>query len=132
MTNQMETMSTGELVHRLSEDVSRLVRDELRLARLEMTEKGKRAGFGAGLLGGAGVLALFGGGALVATVILLLAIVLPAWLSALVVGVALMLIAGVLGLVGKQQVSQATPPTPGETMRSIRADIDAMKGSAHR
>ncbi|GAA0369064.1 phage holin family protein [Microbispora corallina] len=132
MTNQMETLSTGELVRRLSEDVSRLVRDELRLARLEMTEKGKRAGVGAGLLGGAGVLALFGGGALVAAVIMALARVLPGWASAAIVGGALLVLAGVVGLVGKQQVTQATPPMPDEAMRSIRADIDAVKGSAHR
>ncbi|ETK32655.1 membrane protein [Microbispora sp. ATCC PTA-5024] len=128
----METLSTGELVRRLSEDVSRLVRDELRLARLEMTEKGKRAGVGAGLLGGAGVLALFGGGALVAAVIMALARVLPGWASAAIVGGALLVLAGVVGLVGKQQVTQATPPMPDEAMRSIRADIDAVKGSAHR
>ncbi|MEW9529757.1 phage holin family protein [Microbispora sp. NPDC049125] len=132
MTNQMESLSTGELVRRLSEDVSRLIRDELRLARLEMARKGRRAGLGAGLLGGAGVVALFGGGALVAAVIMLLAMVLPAWASAAIVGAVLLVAAGVLGLVGKRQVSQAGPPTPHEAMRSLKADIDVMKESARR
>ncbi|MEU6430945.1 phage holin family protein [Microbispora sp. NPDC046973] len=132
MTIQKESPSTGELVRRLSEDVSRLIRDELRLARLEMTRKGKRAGMGAGLLGAAGVIAFYGGGALVATAILALALVLPAWASALIIGVALLALAGLLALVGKEQVSRAAPPTPDEAMRSLKADIDVMKESARR
>ncbi|WP_169950175.1 phage holin family protein [Microbispora sp. H11081] len=132
MTIQKESPSTGELVRRLSEDVSRLIRDELRLARLEMTRKGRRAGMGAGLLGAAGVVAFFGAGALVATAILALALVLPAWASALIIGVALLALAGLLALVGKEQVSRATPPTPDEAMRSLKADIDVMKESARR
>ncbi|GGO19354.1 membrane protein [Microbispora rosea subsp. aerata] len=132
MTIQKESLSTGELVRRLSEDVSRLIRDELRLARLEMTRKGKRAGMGAGLLGAAGVVAFYGGAALVAAAIMALAIVLPAWAGALLVGVVLLAFAGLLALVGKEQVSRAAPPTPGEAMRSLKADIDVMKESAHR
>ncbi|MEU6411329.1 phage holin family protein [Microbispora sp. NPDC046933] len=132
MTIQKESLSTGELVRRLSEDVSRLIRDELRLARLEMTRKGKRAGMGAGLLGAAGLIAFYGGGALVATAILALALVLPAWASALIIGAALLALAGLIALVGKEQVSRATPPTPDEAMRSLKADIDVMKESARR
>ncbi len=132
MTIQKESPSTGELVRRLSEDVSRLIRDELRLARLEMTRKGKRAGMGAGLLGAAGLIAFYGGGALVATAILALALVLPAWASALIIGVALLALAGLVALVGKEQVSRAAPPTPDEAMRSLKADIDVMKESARR
>ncbi|GAB3139979.1 phage holin family protein [Microbispora hainanensis] len=132
MTIQKESLSTGELVRRLSEDVSRLIRDELRLARLEMTRKGKRAGMGAGLLGAAGLIAFYGGGALVATAILALALVLPAWASALIIGAALLALAGLLALVGKEQVSRATPPTPEEAMRSLKVDIDVMKGSVRR
>ncbi|MBE3009701.1 phage holin family protein [Microbispora sp. NEAU-D428] len=132
MTIQKESLSTGELVRRLSEDVSRLIRDELRLARLEMTRKGKRAGMGAGLLGAAGLIAFYGGGALVATAILALALVLPAWASALIIGAALLALAGLIALVGKEQVSRAAPPTPDEAMRSLKADIDVMKESARR
>ncbi|HUR06628.1 MAG TPA: phage holin family protein [Nonomuraea sp.] len=123
---------THKLVNDLSEQVSRLVRDELRLARLELTRKGKRAGFGAGLFGAAGMAAFFGGAALVATVILLLALVLPAWAAAALVAGALFVVAAVLGLIGKNQVKQATPPVPEEAIASVKADIDMVKERARR
>ncbi|MFF0308560.1 phage holin family protein [Streptosporangium sp. NPDC004379] len=129
---QRETLSTAELVRQLSQDVSRLVRDELRLAKLELAEKGKHAGLGAGLFGGAGAMALYGGGALVAAAILALALVLPGWLSALIVGVVLLAVAGILGLLGKQQVSEAGPPAPRHTIESVKHDIDTVKERAHR
>ncbi|MFC4533410.1 phage holin family protein [Sphaerisporangium dianthi] len=131
-TKPYATLSTADLVKNLSEDVSRLVRDEIRLATIELTRKGRRAGLGAGLFGGAGVVALYGGGALVAALILLLAQVLAPWIAALIVGVALLIAAAVLGLVGKRQVAGATPPLPEEAIRSIKADVDAVKESAHR
>ncbi|WP_433392605.1 phage holin family protein [Micromonospora sp. KLBMP9576] len=118
--------STAELVQRATEQVSRLVRDELALARAELTEKGKHAGIGIGLFGGGGALALFGLGALVATAILLLDLVLPAWAAALIVAVVLFALAGVLALVGKKQVSQAVPPVPEAAVRSVRADVDTV------
>ncbi|MEU1602752.1 phage holin family protein [Micromonospora matsumotoense] len=118
--------STAELVQRATEQVSRLVRDELALARAELTQKGRHAGIGIGLFGGGGALALYGLGALVAAAILLLALVLPAWAAALIVAVVLFLIAGVLALVGKKQVSQAVPPMPEATVRSVRADVDTV------
>ncbi|MEU6726171.1 phage holin family protein [Nonomuraea wenchangensis] len=123
---------TQKLVSDLSEQVSRLVKDELRLARMELTAKGKRAGFGAGLFGAAGTAAFYGGAALVAAVILLLALVMPAWVAAAVVGVVLLVVAAVLGLVGKNQVQRATPPVPEETIASVKADIDMVKERAHR
>src|SRR3712207_4660756 len=104
--------STSELVQRASEQISRLVRDELTLAKAELTEKGKHAGIGVGLFGGGGVLALYGLGVLIATAILALDIVMPAWLAALIVGVVLFAAAGILALVGKKQVKQAVPPMP--------------------
>ncbi|SBT39619.1 phage holin family protein [Micromonospora narathiwatensis] len=118
--------STGELVQRAAEQVTRLVRDELALARAELTRKSKHAGIGIGLFGGGGVMALFGAGAGVATVILALALVLPAWAAALIVSVALFLLAGLLALIGKQQVSRAVPPVPEATVRSVRADVDTV------
>ncbi|RCG26231.1 phage holin family protein [Sphaerisporangium album] len=132
VTNPYTTLSTAELIKHLSEDVSRLVRDEIRLASLELGRKGKRAGLGAGLFGGAGVMALYGGGALVATAILALALVLPGWLAALIVGVALLIVAAMMALIGKQQMSRATPPLPEEAIRSLKADVDVLKESAHR
>ncbi|MFC8845450.1 MULTISPECIES: phage holin family protein [unclassified Micromonospora] len=118
--------STAELVQRATEQVSRLVRDELALARAELTQKGKHAGIGIGLFGGGGALALYGLGALIAAGILLLALVVPAWLAALIVAVALFLMAGILALVGKRQVGQAVPPVPAATVRSVRADVDTV------
>ncbi|RKN39389.1 phage holin family protein [Micromonospora endolithica] len=118
--------STAELVQRATEQVSRLVRDELALARAELTQKGKHAGIGIGLFGGGGALALYGLGALVATAILLLDLVLPAWAAALIVAVVLFAVAGVLALVGKKQVSQAVPPMPEAAVRSVRADVDTV------
>jgi uncharacterized membrane protein YqjE len=118
--------STAELVQRATEQVSRLVRDELALARAELTQKGKHAGIGIGLFGGGGALALYGLGALVATAILLLDLVLPAWAAALIVAVVLFAMAGILALVGKKQVSQAVPPVPAAAVRSVRADVDTV------
>jgi hypothetical protein len=123
---------TQKLVSDLSEQVSRLVRDELRLAKLELTRKGKRAGLGAGIVGAAGIVGLFGGAVLVAAVVMLLALVMPAWLAAAIVAVVLLATAAVLGLAGKKQVQQATPPVPRETIASVKADIGAVREGAHR
>ncbi|WP_067185392.1 phage holin family protein [Microtetraspora niveoalba] len=132
MVHTKEAQSTGELVRQMSEQMSRLVRDELRLARMELMEKGRHAGFGAGLVGAAGVTALLGGGALVAAAILALAIVLPGWASALIIGGGLVFLAMLVGVVGKQRVASATPPTPHRTMHSIRTDIDVVREGVRR
>lgn len=124
--------STGELVKLLSEQVSTLVRDELKLAQLEMTRKGKQAGIGAGMLGGGGVIALYGIGCLIACAIIGISRVLAPWLSALVVGVALLAVAGIAALAGKSRLQQATPPVPREAVQSVKADIDEIKERAHR
>ena len=93
--------STGELVKQMSEQVSTLVRDELKLAQLEMTRKGKQAGIGVGMFGGSGVIALYGVGCLIACAILGISLVLAPWLSALIVGVALLAVAGIAALAGR-------------------------------
>ncbi|NRQ39270.1 phage holin family protein [Nonomuraea sp. NN258] len=123
---------THKLVNDLSDQVSRLVKDELRLAKLELTEKGKHAGFGAGLFGAAGLIAFFGGAVLVTAVVLLLALVMPGWAAAAIVAVVLLIAAALLGLVGKKKVKQATPPVPEETIASVKADIDMVKERARR
>jgi uncharacterized membrane protein YqjE len=122
--------STSELVQRASEQISRLVKDELALAKAELTEKGKHAGVGVGLFGGGGVLALYGVGVLIITFVLLLDLVLPAWAAALIVAVVLFAVAGVLALLGKKQVKQAVPPTPEAATESVKADVDAVKHAA--
>ncbi|TFV89465.1 phage holin family protein [Blastococcus sp. CT_GayMR16] len=124
--------STGELVGQLSEQVSRLVRDEVRLAQAEVTQKARRLGIGLGFFGGAGVVALLGVGALVTAAILGLANVLPGWLAAVLVAVVLFAVAGVLALIGKKDVDKAKPPLPTETIASVQADIDTVKQAVSR
>ncbi len=121
----------GTLVSQMSEQVSTLVRDELALARAEMVEKGKKAGTGAGLLGGATVLALYGVSALLLTIGAALALVWPVWLAALTVTVLVLIGAGIAALLGKKQVEQATPPAPTEAVDSTKRDIDTLKRAAH-
>jgi uncharacterized membrane protein YqjE len=123
----VQNESTGDLVSRMAEQVSTLVRDELALAREEMVQKGKRAGVGAGLLGSAGVLALYGVGVLFVAAVLLLDLLWPTWVAALVVTVVTFVIAAVFALIGKSQVAQAVPPTPSGAVRSATADVDAVK-----
>jgi uncharacterized membrane protein YqjE len=120
-------LSIGELVSQVSEQTSRLIRDELKLAQLEMTEKGKRAGIGAGLFGGAGLFAVYGLGALVAAAILALAGPLSPWLAAIIVAVALFAVAGIAALVGKREVAQATPPVPTEAVSGVKQDVGILK-----
>src|SRR5262245_43774214 len=121
--------STADLVKLAAEQVSRLVRDELRLAQTELAEKGKRAGIGVGMFGAAGVVSLYGVGALIAAAILGLATVLPGWLSAILIGAALLLVAGLIALVGRGQVKKAVPPAPTEAVRNVKADIDTISGA---
>jgi uncharacterized membrane protein YqjE len=122
----------GELARQLPEQISRLVREELRLAQLEMTQKGKRAGIGAGMLGGGGVIALYGVAALLAAAILALALVLPAWASALIVGGALLLVSAALAGLGRKRVKQAMPPVPQQTQASVGADVEEIKERVQR
>ncbi|MEV4706275.1 phage holin family protein [Actinoplanes sp. NPDC049316] len=121
--------SAGALVSQMSEQVTTLVRQELDLARTEMVEKGKRAGTGAGLLGGAGVLALYGVSTLLLTIGALLALALPAWLAALIVTALVLAGAGVAALLGRKQVQQATPPVPAEAVQSTKRDVDTVKAA---
>ncbi|MDT4993242.1 MAG: hypothetical protein QOH97_3134 [Actinoplanes sp.] len=111
----------------MSEQVTTLVRDELALAKVEMIQKGRRAGLGAGLFGTAGVLALYGVGALLVTVGAVLARWVPAWLAALIVTVVVVAGAGVMALIGKKQVQQAVPPKPVEAVESSKRDMNAVK-----
>ena len=124
--------TTAELIRQVTEQMSRLVRDELALFRVEMTEKSKKAGIGAGLFGGGGLVALYGVAALLAAIILALAEGMPGWLAALIVAVVLFAAAAVMAVLGRKQVRQATPATPEETVCSVKADIDEVKESAHR
>jgi uncharacterized membrane protein YqjE len=123
---------TGELVKQLSEQFSLLVREELKLAQLEMTRKGKQAGVGAGMLGGSTVIALYGLGCLVACVILALSGAVAAWLAALIVGAVLLVAAGAAALLGKSRLQKATPPVPTETVGSVKTGVEVIKERAQR
>jgi uncharacterized membrane protein YqjE len=124
--------SIAELIQKATQQTQTLVRDEIRLAQLELQEKGKRAGIGAGMFGGAGGLALYGAGALVAGLILLLATAVDGWIAALIVAAVLFAGAGVLALTGKKQIDQATPPQPEEAKASVQRDVDEVKARASK
>lgn len=136
MANNIDSAATsqsaGELASRISEQVSRLVRDELRLAQAELTEKGKRAGIGAGLFGGAGLVALYGLAAFVTAAVLGLAGPLPDWAAALIVGAALLVVAGVAAICGRREVSRAIPPVPQDAVAGLREDIQTVKDGVRR
>jgi Flp pilus assembly protein TadB len=131
MTDSSSEASTAELISRLSEQSTRLIRDEMALAQAELTQKLKRVGIGSGMFGAAGLTASFGLATLVTTAILALALVLDAWLAALIVTVVLFAVAGVLALVGKKQVAQGVPPAPERTIASVKQDVQTLKESAH-
>jgi uncharacterized membrane protein YqjE len=123
--------SAAELLKQVSEQTQRLVRQELALARLEITDKARHAGLGAGMLAGAGLVVFFAAGTLVAMLVLVLATALDAWLAALVVAVALLALAGLLGALGKGQLERATPPAPEQAIESVKADVEEVRSHAH-
>ncbi|KAA9149064.1 phage holin family protein [Amycolatopsis acidicola] len=128
----VEDRSIAQLVQDMSEQTRRLVRDEVQLAAAELKDKGKNAGVGAGLAGAAGVVALFGALAFVAAAILALALVVPGWAAALIVGGALMLVAGTAALIGRNKIRRAVPPVPEEAAAGVAEDVRAVReGSRH-
>jgi uncharacterized membrane protein YqjE len=120
----------GAVVHRLTEQIPELVRSEIRLAQAELTEKGKKAGVGVGLFSAAGLFSLYGLAALLTTTVVLLDLALPLWASALIVTLVLFAIAGVAALVGKKQVSQATPAAPEKAIAGAKQDVATIKGGS--
>ena len=120
----------GELVQDLSRQTSTLIRQEMRLAQAELTEQGRHAGKGAGMFGGAGLMALYGVGALIAAAILGLATVLEPWIAAAVIGAGLLLVAGILALTGKKELEEAGPPKPEQAIDSVQLDIETVKARA--
>jgi uncharacterized membrane protein YqjE len=120
----------GEIASELTRDLSLLVRQELELAKVEMTEKGKTAVPGLEMLGAAGAAGLMAAGALTACAVLVLAIFLPSWLAALVVGVVLAGVAYVLVVRGKEQVGKADAPIPEQTIETVKEDVEWAKTRA--
>lgn len=122
----------GDLVQRASQQLSQLVRDEMRLAQAEMTEKGKRFGKGGGLFGGAGLMGVLTLQALVATAIAALSLAVDVWVAALIVTGVLAVVTAVMAALGKQQVSKASPPAPERAVDSVKADVAEIKERAQR
>jgi uncharacterized membrane protein YqjE len=120
----------AELFRELSEQTTSLVHQELELAKLEMAEKGKRAGLGIGMFGGAGVVGLYALGALTAAIVLVLATAMAGWLAALIVAVAYAAVAGGLALLGRSEARRATPPVPQQASESVKEDVRWAKTKA--
>ena len=129
-SNSKRDESTAELVKDLSREISQLVHQEIALAKAEMTEKGKKAGLGAGMLSGAAVLGFATVGGSMAFFILLLDIWMPAWLAALIVTVVYAAVAGILALRGKERITEAAPPAPERTIESVKEDMQWAKTRA--
>lgn len=130
MSTTMDDRPLAELLRDLSEQTTTLVRKEIELAKVELTSKGKRAGAGAGMFGGAGALGFYALGAFTAGMIILLGTAIEPWLAALVVALVHALVAGVLALTGKQQVQRATPPLPEQATESVKEDVQWTKARA--
>lgn len=128
-TNDDPTL--GALVNQLTQQVPELIRSEIRLAQAEVSEKGKRAGVGIGMFSVAGLLAFFALATLITTAILALALVVDAWLAALIVAVVLLAAAAVAGVLGKNKVASATPAKPERAMEGVKEDIATVKGGHH-
>ena len=122
--------SMADLVKQLTEQTSRLARQEVELAKAELAIKGKRAGLGVGMFGGAGAIAFYALGALIAAAVLGLATAVAAWLSALIVAAVLAAIAGLVALQGKSKLQQATPPVPEQSSESVKEDVQWAKTRA--
>jgi Putative Actinobacterial Holin-X, holin superfamily III len=129
-TRHQDDRSTAELLRQLSQQTGDLVRHEMELAKAELRAKAKAAGLGGGIFGGAGLLALYAVGTLTACAILVLATLVDAWLAALIVGAGYAALAGVLALIGRKKVEQATPPVPEQAIESSKEDVEWTKQRA--
>ena len=125
--DELRERSLGDLVKQLGNQTSTLVRQELDLAKAELSEKGRVAGKGAGLLGGAAVVGLMAAGALTACLILALSEAIDAWLAALIVTVVMAALAAVLALQGRNRIRAATPPVPEQTVETVKEDVEWAK-----
>jgi hypothetical protein len=124
--------SVAELVKRAANQTAELVRREIQLGQVELKDKGRRAGKGVGLLGAAGLIAFYGGGAVIAAAVLGLAEAVEPWLSALILGIALLVIAAIVGLIGRKTTTDALPPKPEQTMASVHEDLEHLKEQTSR
>ena len=129
-SNELRSHSTGDLVKTLSEQTTTLVRKEIELAKAELSEKGKVAGQGAGMFGGAAVVGLLALGVLTTMILALLDKAMDLWVAALIVTLVYGAIAAVLAMTGKERVKQATPPAPEQTVETVKEDVQWAKSQA--
>jgi len=128
--SEVSDRSIAELLKRLSDQTTTLARQEVDLAKAELAAKGKQAGLGAGLFGGASMFGLYALGALTACVILALATAMTAWLAALIVAAVYAVIAGVMAVAGKSKVQKGVPPVPEQTVETVKEDVEVAKQRA--
>jgi uncharacterized membrane protein YqjE len=128
--DDLRERGTGELLKQLSDHTTTLARQEIELAKAELGEKGKKAGLGAGMFGGAGLFAVFALAALTACIIVALDSAMPLWLAALVPAVIYAAVAGALALQGRNKVQQAGPPVPEQATESVKEDVQWAKTQA--
>jgi tetrahydromethanopterin S-methyltransferase subunit C len=128
--NQLEDRPVPELLRQLSDQTTTLVRQEIELAKAEMTAKGKQVGIGAGAFGAAGLVGLYAVGAITACLILALSTAVAGWLAALIVGIVYAAVAGVLALVGKKKTQAGGPPVPERAISSTKEDVEWAKTRA--
>lgn len=128
--SELRDQPVGDLVKQLTEQTRTLARQEIELAKAELTAKGKKAGIGAGMFGGAGLFGCFAFAVLTACLVLALATAVAPWLAALIVGALYAAIAGALALGGKQKVQEATPPVPEQTVETVKEDVQWTKQRA--
>jgi uncharacterized membrane protein YqjE len=129
-SNELRSHSTGDLVKQLSEQTTTLVRKEIELAKVELSEKGKVAGKGAGMFGGAGVVGLLALGTLTAMILALLDKAMDFWIAALIVTVIYGAIAAVMAMAGRDRIKAATPPAPEQTVETVKEDVQWAKSQA--
>jgi hypothetical protein len=128
--NDLRARPTGELLKELSDHTTTLVKQEIDLAKAELAQKGKTAGLGAGMFGGAGLFGVFAFAALTTCAIAALTEAMPLWLAALIVTVVYAAVAGVLGLQGRNKVQEATPVAPEQATQSVKEDVQWAKTRA--
>jgi Putative Actinobacterial Holin-X, holin superfamily III len=130
MESGLRDRPIGEVAKELTSDLSLLVRQEIELAKAEMTAKGRTAAPGLGMFGGAGLVGLCAAGALTASLVIVLSLFLPDWLAALIVGAVLTVAAYVLARQGKERVAQAGTPVPEQTIETVKEDVEWAKTRA--
>ena len=123
----LHELPVSELLKKLSHEMALLVRQELELAKVEISQKGKQAGKGVGMFGAAGMAGMLALGALTACIIAALSLAMAVWLAALIVAIVYGIVAFVLAQVGKAKLKEAAPPVPVQTIETLKEDVQWAK-----